>query len=164
MTIDDIPELAALRRQVPEGKYQPARYSKSRQRAEGEQEDPKTGGALIEFPVRCTQPYLTTPTPTPPIAPPLRQVLPASLPEPIKLPPTSELSLPKAPSLPRRDPNWVLNNYVLVTADIYQVQNRKLFSAETSKDMAPLVYMRRSPYQPRHPADNDALRALDSVS
>ena len=86
MTIDDIPQLAALRRQVPEGKYQPARYSKSRQRAEGEQEDPKTGGALIEFPVRCTQPYQPTSSP---VIPTPSHTLPVPPPEPAKLPRTA---------------------------------------------------------------------------
>jgi Gti1/Pac2 family transcription factor len=161
MTIDDIPKLVSVRRQVPEGRYQPARCSKSRQRAESEQEDPKTGGALIDFPVSCTQPYRANPSPA--VSTP-RDILPAVPPELAKPPPLTGLTLPKAPPVPRRDPNWVMNNYVLVCADVYQVQNRKLFSPESSKDMAPLVYMRCSPYQPRHPADNDAIRALDSVS
>lgn len=164
LTVDDVPELASIRYNIPDGKYQPARYSKTRARADGEQEDPQTGGALIDFPVRCAQPYQATP---PPVIAPVRPAapMPPRDPAPLKLPsPNVDLKLPKVQPLPRRDPDWVRNNYVLISPDIRQMQSRKLFNPEVSKEMAPLVYMRRSPYRARHPLDNDALRALDSVS
>lgn len=160
MTIDDVPELACLRHRVPEGKYQPARYSKTRARAEGEQEDPNTGAALIDFPVRCSQPYQPTP---PPVATPPRQ--PEVPWRPVKVPLVME-RLPGAPHSAQRDPEWIRTKCVFVTQDITRMQDRKIFTPDSSNQMvmAPLIYIRQSPYHVRHPLDNDAIRALDSAS
>ncbi|KAI0084936.1 Gti1/Pac2 family-domain-containing protein [Irpex rosettiformis] len=54
-TVDDIPQLARLRHQVPEGRYQPARSSKTRPRQDEEalqthrQPQPPPGGSILEF-------------------------------------------------------------------------------------------------------------------
>jgi Gti1/Pac2 family transcription factor len=51
-TIEDVPELAKLRFQVPEGKYLPARCSKTRTRPDDEtlrSHHPLPGGSLLEF-------------------------------------------------------------------------------------------------------------------
>lgn len=54
-TVDDIPQLARLRHQVPEGKYQAARCSKTRSRPDDEalqphiQPQPQPGGSILEF-------------------------------------------------------------------------------------------------------------------
>lgn len=74
------------------------------------------------------------------------------------------LVLPEIQHLPQRDPLYVLQNCVAVCPDIYQAQNRGLFSPEASKDLAPLVYMRKNPYTPRHPLDNESLRYCDANS
>ncbi|KIP01894.1 hypothetical protein PHLGIDRAFT_32392 [Phlebiopsis gigantea 11061_1 CR5-6] len=152
-TIDDVPELSSLRHSVPEGKYQPARYSKTRARADGEPDDHNSGAALIDFPVQCTQPYQPTPPPV---------VAPLLTPEPtrrtIRLP--IGLRLPSAPPPPRRDPDWILGKGVMIS-DVRQTHNRTLLGPE--KAMAPLVYVGRRRYSARHPLDNEALRALASA-
>ncbi|EKM54722.1 uncharacterized protein PHACADRAFT_146947 [Phanerochaete carnosa HHB-10118-sp] len=173
-TVDAIPELAVLRHQVPEGKFQAARYSKSRQRAEGDQEEHQTGAALVDSPARGGHPYQRRSpySVSPSSASPILAARAASAPKPNPPPtqriaaprPSSEgLKLPKAPQFPYRDPIYVRDNCVK-SADIQQMQNIKLFSPDAPKDMAPLLYMRPTPYRARHPLDNDALRALDSVS
>ncbi|TCD67877.1 hypothetical protein EIP91_011875 [Steccherinum ochraceum] len=77
------------------------------------------------------------------------------------------LTLPEIPNIPPRDPLYVLQNCVAVCPDIYQAQSTALMGAgadAASKDLAPLVYMRKTPYTPRHPLDNDALRFCDANS
>lgn len=74
------------------------------------------------------------------------------------------LVLPEIPSLPSRDPLYVLQNCVAVCPDIHQAQHRGLLGADASKDLAPLVYLRKTPYTPRHPLDNESLRYCDANS
>ncbi|GJE92769.1 Gti1/Pac2 family-domain-containing protein [Phanerochaete sordida] len=173
-TVDDVPELAALRHQVPDGKFQAARYSKSRARAEDADEHPGAAPAPAHAPVdappRGGQPYYrrSPPSASPPSS---SRSAPAAPPSgareaPLAVPPrapSAGVRLPKAPQFPFRDPGYVRDNCVK-SAPVAQMQNVRLFSPDAPKDMAPLLYMRQNPYNPRHPLDNDALRALDSVS
>jgi len=171
-TVDNIPELAALQYRVPEGKYQPARYSKTRSRQEAVHDDPaeppQLGGSVIEFPTSSVAGGSNS---SPELTPPLlshSRPQPILAPSPIVLSPPTAIQhatcLPKiAPPPPvRPDPEWVLRNCVAVVHDVRYMQTRGVFGEDSSKDMAPLVYVRRSPYRQRHPLDNDALRALDA--
>lgn len=151
-TVDDYPQLACLRDSIPEGKYQPARCSKGRTRPDSEPEEFVPGGTVIDF-------SLTEAPPSPPVstAPTLtttasRETLRSS-PGDVSLPRvTPELGL-------RRDPHWVLDNGVDVSRERLHSRNGQVLH----KGMPPLMYMRYSPYRPRHPLDNDALRAFDTI-
>lgn len=155
-TVDDIPQLAALRDQIPEGKYQPARSSKGRTRPDSEPEEFTPGGTLIEFSAQEAKP--SPPTPTPAIAAPIPT-------REISYPTSADVSLPRLTTdcALRRDPHWVLDNYVAVSPDICQSRSAGTLSQGPNKAMPPLLYMRYRPYRPRHPLDNDALRAFDTV-
>lgn len=194
-TVNDIPELVALKYQIPEGKYQAARYSKTRTRQDLEQDEPsphKQQEQQQQQQQQQPQPQsqriqqpggseLSTVShsggsSSPELLPPLksfsrpRSALVSSqhivAPSPIASAQTfgPPLCLPRiAPPIPSRpDPQWVLKNYVAASPDVCQMQNGGFSGSDPSKNMAPLVYMRRSPYQRRHPLDNDALRALDA--
>lgn len=204
-TVDDVPQLARLRNQVPEGKFQAARCSKTRSRQDEEalqpqlQPQPPPGGSILEFQAfnslslvgangsgpgsNNSSPEIGTPasTATAHISPHVIHRATIAAPYPA-LPPSRPRSmlearspapvlslitcLPKiAPPPPTRpDPEWVLQNYVAVSPIISDPPTRRVLGeTSASKDMAPLVYMRRNPYMQRHPLDNDALRALDAM-
>lgn len=179
-TVDDIPTLTTLRGKIPEGTYQPARCTKGRTRPDCEPEEFVPGGTLIEFAAQdvkpspsppstastTTAPTLSTTTATvTPNPAPQSKTVPSSTSTPSEPPhrPPRNL-LPKVTTDLRRDPHWVLDNYVAVSPDIGNVQapSRGSLSAG-AKSMPPLLYMRYSPYRPRHPLDNDALRAFDTI-
>ncbi|KAI0798490.1 Gti1/Pac2 family-domain-containing protein [Irpex lacteus] len=204
-TVDDVPQLARLRNQVPEGKFQAARCSKTRSRQDDEapqpqlQPQPPPGGSILEFQAfnslslvgangsgpgsNNSSPEIGTPasTATAHISPHAIHRATIAAPYPVLPPsrPRSKLEarspapvlslitcLPKiAPPPPTRpDPEWVLQNYVAVSPIISDPPTRRVLGeTSASKDMAPLVYMRRNPYMQRHPLDNDALRALDAM-
>lgn len=178
-TVDDFPQLGALRDQIPEGMYQPARCSKGRTRPDCEPEVFIPGGTLIEF--------TENPSPSPPgtassgSMPAAKSASgPATASVPAAVSSLTAAAAPSPPSLarrpvplktalghlpnvtldPRRDPRWVLGNSVLVSKDIVEAQKGGICG---TKGMPPLLYMRYSPYSPRHPLDNDALRAFDTV-
>lgn len=183
-TVDDIPELSALKYQIPEGRYQAARYSKTRTRQEAndaQQLQTQPAGSMIEFSASAldssgsSSPELVVPLPSHSRARPVSQhLLPARLthirrivePE-HSMPPLGPLTCAPAgaPPIPARpDPEWVLKNGVAVSSPICQMPNGRYIGADPSKNMAPLVYVRHSPYHRRHPLDNDALRALDAMN
>lgn len=47
--------------------------------------------------------------------------------------------------------------------DVHQAQSSTLTRGAASHDLAPLIYLRTSPYPPRHPIDNLNLRSLDCM-
>ncbi len=164
LTVDNFLHIANLRESIPEGKFLPARCSKTRARPESDPEEFQPGGTLIEFnatPLQSPPGYSGGSLSSGPCT-----FAPIAAPTPLRQSfgfPSAELNLPKVPSLSRRDPDWVLDNCVPVSPDMCQAQSRGLLGQGASKDMAPLLYMRWSPYMPRHPADNDALRAFDTI-
>lgn len=149
-TVDDFPQLAGLKDRIPDGKYQPARCSKGRTRPDSEPEEFVPGGTVIDFNHQDA-----SPSPPASAAPSLTLT---SVPSETLRSSSVDGSLPRVtPELGlRRDPHWVLDNGVNVSRDRRQVQ-------VLNKGMPPLMYMRYSPYRPRHPLDNDALRAFDTI-
>ena len=181
-TVDDWPRLAVLRNNIPEGMYQPARCSKGRTRPDCEPEEFIPGGTLIEFTEKSSPSPPGTassgaipaakPASGPGIAPASMPMRTAVAPPAAALPGAHPLArhevtlktpfnyLPNVTLDPRRDPRWLLVNSVLVSPEIIEAQTRGICG---TKDMPPLLYFRPSPYRPRHPLDNDALRAFDTI-
>jgi len=167
LTVDDIPELAALRYHIPQGAYQPARLARGRGRPE-----PEGDVQVQHVSPQHPQPRLHTELPTyAPSAPFAFQPSPLLVParfdhlheESSPDPPSSpELQTPpSSPPQARPDARSIIENAV-ATVDIAQAQRRTLMGPDgSSKDIAPLLYTRYRPYKPRHPLDVDAIRAFD---
>lgn len=168
LTVDDIPELAALRYHVPPGAYLPARLARGRGRPEPD--------------VEMQVPHLHTSHPHPRIQTELPMYTPSApfafQPSPILVPavfdapheesspdPPSSPELQTPPSSPpqvRPNPRFIIENAV-AKVDIAQAEQRTLRSpGSSSNEIAPLVYSRYRPYKPRHPLDLDAIRAFDA--
>ncbi|KAH8107765.1 Gti1/Pac2 family-domain-containing protein [Cristinia sonorae] len=137
---------------IPVDAYQPARQPKGGRNRQEEADDDDAPLAASSSDVSRDEPPRTPPSSS----------LEAKL---IAVVDLDNLKLPEIQQpLPSRDPLYILHNCVAMCPDIYQAQNRGLLAADTSKDLAPLVYMRKTPYTPRHPLDNDALRSCDANS
>lgn len=164
-TVDDIPLLAALRDSVPPEAYHPARTSRIRNRAEPlASPDPQPSSLVPRIPMQRTY----VPPPRPPSSPPTPELMPPSWrhdgenDEIISGPnsPVSSTTL-DIPSSLTPDPKWILENCVAM-CNIYETPPRSVM--DESLSLAPLIYMKDSPYQARQPFDVDALRALETVS
>lgn len=136
--------------QVPADAYEPARQPKGARHRHEDVEDGE--GAQDDQSPRDELPR------TPPSGASLEEKL-------IAVVDMDNLVLPEIQSIPQRDPLFVLRNCVAVCPDIYEAQNRSVIGNRNApQDLAPLVYMRKVPYTPRHPLDNDALRCCDANS
>lgn len=168
-SVDDIPLLASLRNSVPRSAYQPARTSRGRARVESDVVE-ASSSAMPKVPSNRSF-YTSLPLP-PQQSSPTPELAPASWDQdadsddahevvstPIS-PMSSTFEMP--PLFQPPDPKWVLENCVAVF-NIYEMPHRRVLD-EASLELAPLVYMKDSPYQARHPFDVDTLRAFDTVS
>lgn len=139
-TIDDFPELAALRQHIPEGLFTTARLTKSRLRPDH---------ATDEGYARAGEP------------PALMLSSPDSSPSP-----TGTVSTPASATVlpPLKPPPWPLPSQTSPTAiapDRDHAQQTAPRRARAPESLAPLVYLRAIPFPPRHPLDKDALRSFD---
>ncbi|OCH91690.1 hypothetical protein OBBRIDRAFT_728275 [Obba rivulosa] len=141
LTVDDIAELAALRLHIPEGLFTTARLTKSRTCAEHAPSDrfARVGGP----------PMLTLSSPD-------------SSPSPtatVSTPPSSATTLP-----PLKPEPWPLPYQTSPSAagsDCDRAPQVASYRAHAPERLAPLVYLKSTPFPPRHPFDKDALRSLD---
>ena len=167
-TVDDIPLLAGLRNSVPPNAYRPARTSRTRTRAEPlPSPEPQPSPAVARISVQ----QIRVPPPRPPSPnPSTPELMPPSWghdgdnddgPEIGSSPNSPVSSIMEMPSARTPDPEWVLKNCVAV-CNIYETPYRRVM--DESKVLAPLIYMKDSPYQARQSFDVDALRALETVS
>ncbi|EMD33705.1 hypothetical protein CERSUDRAFT_117781 [Gelatoporia subvermispora B] len=140
LTIDDFPELAALRHHIPEGLFTTARLTRCRTRAEHGVDDgyTRSGGP----PMLTLSSPDSSPSPTAITPPSSAHVLPRLKPEPWPL-----------PSQTSSDTDIANNNQA------QQTTSRRV--RVPAQKLAPLVYLRSIPFPPRHPLDKDALRSFD---
>ena len=143
LTIDDIPDLAALRDIIPPGKYTTARMARQRTRGETAGpplfgQDVKPGQASHARVPLYTIDQLDFPSPHPPV----NVRLPALKPE---------------PWLP---PRWLEDELRTRQPDLNCAQSQSL-RRNHAIDLAPLIYLRKRPYPPRDVADDDVLQKFD---
>ncbi|KAK7692223.1 hypothetical protein QCA50_003847 [Cerrena zonata] len=167
-SVDDIPLLRDLRNSVPPNAYHPARTSRTRTRGEPmASPDPQNSAAATRIPVS----HIHVPPPRPPSPnPSTPDLMPPSwghdgdnddgpeMSSTLNSPVSSTLEMPFPFT---HDPKWILENCVAV-CNIYETPHRSVM--DESMALAPLIYMKDSPYQARQPFDVDALRALETVS
>jgi len=137
--------------QIPVDAYEPARQPKGSRNRHDNEPDEDTP----PMPTASTRPSPDEPPRTPPATLEDRLIAVVDM---------DNLVLPEIQSIPPRDPLYVLQNCIAVCPDIYQAQNRAVLGTDASKDLAPLVYQRKTPYTPRHPLDNESLRSCDANS
>ncbi|THH29631.1 hypothetical protein EUX98_g4564 [Antrodiella citrinella] len=139
--------------QIPVDAYEPARQPKGARNRNDEVEDDTAPASAPDGTSSHDEPLAT---------PPASGSGSGSLED--RLTTAVDLDNLDLPKIQPRDPLFVLRNCVAVCPDIYQAQNRAILGADASKDLAPLIYQRKTPYKPRHPLDNESLRFCDANS
>lgn len=149
LTVDDIPELAAVRDIIPPGKYTTARMARQRTRPEAPDtplfgEDIKSGPSSQQHlhPHARMPLYPIDQRDYPPRHPPADVHLPA-----LKPPPWSP-------------PRWLEDEIATRQPDLNGAQSQNL-RRNHAIDLAPLIYLRKRPYPPRDVTDDDILQRFD---
>ncbi|KAI0784744.1 Gti1/Pac2 family-domain-containing protein [Abortiporus biennis] len=175
MCINDIPELSGV--QVPRGAYKAARLTRGRSRQEhsvtpfpSSSSSSSSTHYNYNYPTYPENPFEQgTPTQTRAYEPDTPEEVPslihsssvASTPTPPSSPP-SDFSVPHlSPGPTPEHLKLIMESGISTCLTLTEAGSHRL-EAERTTVMAPLVYIRKSPYQPRHPLDNDALRMLDA--
>ncbi|RPD78636.1 hypothetical protein L226DRAFT_543897 [Lentinus tigrinus ALCF2SS1-7] len=152
-TVDDIPELAAIRNMIPPGKYTTARMA--RQRARPDTAGPPVFGEDVKL--GAGPPALPLPGPYPHARLPLYKIDQDNLPPPH---PRADVQLPALKPPPWSPPRWLEDELATRQPDLNGAQSQRLRRNPTI-DLAPLIYLRKRPYPPRDVADDDILQKFD---
>ncbi|KAI0645850.1 Gti1/Pac2 family-domain-containing protein [Trametes meyenii] len=141
LTIDDFPELAAVRHMIPAGRYTTARLARQRTRTE-------PGSSLGVLEGKAGPSALARQ--------PLYTIDGHNLPSP----PHAELHLPALKPEPWEPPRQPADELATRQPELRCAQPRHLRRKHTI-DLAPLIYIRKRPYPPRDVADDDILQRFD---
>ena len=158
LTIDDIPELAAIRNLIPPGKYTTARMA--RQRVRADTAGPALFGPDVKPDAGPSSFSLSPPHPLPhaPTRLPLYKIdQDMNLPPPH---PRADVHLPALKPPPWSPPRWLEDELATRQPDLNAAQSQRLRRNPTI-DLAPLIYLRKRPYPPRDVADDDILQKFD---
>ncbi len=158
LTIDDIPELAAIRSLIPPGKYTTARMARQRTRLDTVAGPPlfgpdsKPGGpstlSLSLSHSEQTHAHARVP---------LYKIDQDNLPLPH---PRADVRLPALKPPPWSPPRWLEDELATRQPDLNGAQSQRL-RRNHAIDLAPLIYLRKRPYPPRDVADDDILQKFD---
>ncbi|KAL7281510.1 hypothetical protein ACG7TL_004825 [Trametes sanguinea] len=159
-TVDDIPELAAIRPTIPPGKYTTARLARQRSTRQAD----STGSPPFVLPEAKSGPPPSSSLSAPFAARhPLHSIgqgqgnLPSPSPSPQARP---DLRLPALKPPPWCRPPWLEDELAARQPDLHGAQHANLRRNHTI-DLAPLIYLRKRPYPPRDVADDDILQKFD---
>ncbi|KAI0633581.1 Gti1/Pac2 family-domain-containing protein [Trametes polyzona] len=169
LTIDDVPELAAVRPLVPPGKYTTARLARQRTRHES------TAPPSLGLPIMPQHAAPIGVAPAPDAMAPLDPTALARQPLytidqgnagnallPLPHPP-SDVRLPTVKPPPWSAPHWVEEELAARQPDFVCAQLKlKHLRRRQTIDLAPLIYLRARPYPPRDETDDDIIQKFDS--
>lgn len=149
LTVDDIPELAAIRHIIPAGQYTTARLARQRTRHD----------SAAPCPLGLPDAHIPAP-PDDPATPPRQPLHPLDQAALVVSPhPRADISLPSLKPTPwvrpRRLEDELAARTVVLPCAKADLQRRHEIS------LAPLVYLRKQPYPPRDVADDDVLQKFD---
>ncbi|TBU64402.1 Gti1/Pac2 family-domain-containing protein [Dichomitus squalens] len=164
LTVDEIPELSAIRHLVPPGKYTTARMARQRARPESSG-PPLFGQEFKPIPLSSSSSSLSS------LASPTssRSRIPLytidrgdmlSPPSSTPSPQQTDLHLPALKPPPWSPPRWFEDELATRQPDLNCAQSQRLRRNHTI-DLAPLIYLRKHPYPPRDVADDDILQKFD---
>ena len=169
LTVDDVPELTALRGLIPPGKYTTARIARHRVRPEGsgpplfaDQKPPSVPAAHLvstapRLPLYTIDPQNDSfPSSSPSTS---ASAVAAELAYPPPHPPT-DVRLPALKPPPWSEPPRPEDEFRTRQPDLNCAQSQSLRRNHTI-DLAPLIYLRKRPYPPRNVADDDVLQRFD---
>ncbi|KAI0743985.1 Gti1/Pac2 family-domain-containing protein [Daedaleopsis nitida] len=146
LTVDDVPELAAIRNRIPSGKYTTARMA--RQRARPDTAGPPLFGQDVKPGTSSSSNPLTR----------LYTIDQAEFPSPRT---AANLHLPALKPPPWSPPRWLEDELATRQPDLNCAQSLSVRRTPTTIDLAPLIYLRKRPYPPRDVADDDVLQKFD---
>lgn len=161
LTIDDIPDLAAIRHLVPSGKYTTARMARQRARPESSGM-PLFGGDIKPLSLSGSSSVLSSLATTS-----SRMSLytfdqgdmPSS--SPLSTPsPQSDVHLPTLKPPPWSPPRWFEDELATRQPDLNRGQGQRV-GRRHAINLAPLIYLRKQPYPPRDVMDDDILQKFD---
>ncbi|KAL1945933.1 hypothetical protein VTO73DRAFT_1935 [Trametes versicolor] len=156
LTVDDVLELAAVRPLVPPGKYTTARLARQRTRHESaapslnlnfgvqEPREPRAAAAAALPSLLDRQPLYTISQQGNLVAPH----------------PPSDIRLPVLKPTPWGKPSWFEGEFAARQPELHRALNKHL-RRNPHINLAPLIYMRKTPYPPRDVADDDILQKFD---
>ncbi|RDX54921.1 hypothetical protein OH76DRAFT_849617 [Lentinus brumalis] len=158
LTIDDIPELAAIRSLIPPGKYTTARMARQRTRLDtvagpplfGPDSKPGGPSTLSLSLSHSDQAHAHARVP-------LYKIDQDNLPLPH---PRADVRLPALKPPPWSPPRWLEDELATRQPDLNGAQSQRL-RRNHAIDLAPLIYLRKRPYPPRDVADDDILQKFD---
>ncbi|KAJ8473399.1 hypothetical protein ONZ51_g7882 [Trametes cubensis] len=160
LTVDDIPELAAVRHIIPPGKYTTARLARQRSSRQD-----TVGPTALGLPDAISTNSSSTNPPTaarsgPAARHPLYSIDidQGNLPSPHA---PSDVRLPALKPPPWSPPRWPEDELATRQPDLHGAQSVSLRRNGPSIDLAPLIYLRKRPYPPRDTADDDILQKFD---
>ncbi|KAI8993968.1 hypothetical protein BD414DRAFT_268926 [Trametes punicea] len=146
-TVDDIPELSAIRHIIPPGKYATARLARQRSSRNGDSSGtPPFGLPDIKSGASAT-----------PSRHPLHSIGQGNVPTAHA---PSDVRLPALKPPPWSPPRWLEEELATRQPDLNGAQSANLRRNPTI-DLAPLIYLRKRPYPPRDVADDDILQKFD---
>ncbi len=148
LTVDDVPELAAVRPLVPPGKYTTARLARQRTRHESATPALNFG---VQEPRAPALPSLLDRQPLYTITQQGNLVAPH---------PPSDIRLPVLKPTPWGKPSWFEEEFAARQPELHRALNKHL-RRNPHINLAPLIYMRKTPYPPRDVADDDILQRFD---
>ncbi|KAM5533203.1 hypothetical protein V8D89_013159 [Ganoderma adspersum] len=163
LTIDDIPDLAAIRHLVPSGKYTTARMARQRARPESSGmplfgQDikplalPGSSSALSSLATTSSHSRMSLYT--------FDQGDIASS-SPLSTPsPQSDVHLPTLKPPPWSPPRWFEDELATRQPDLNRGQGQRV-GRRHAINLAPLIYLRKQPYPPRDVMDDDILQKFD---
>ncbi|KAI0368289.1 hypothetical protein BV20DRAFT_1037142 [Pilatotrama ljubarskyi] len=146
LTVDDIPELAAVRQLIPPGKYTTARVARQRARPDTNRSASVSLHEMISGSSTLARQ-------------PLYAIDQTNLNLNSARPP-SDIRLPVLKPPPWTPPRWLEDELATRQPDLNAAQSKNLRRKHTI-DLAPLVYLRKRPYPPRDVADDDVLQKFD---
>ncbi|KAI0759844.1 Gti1/Pac2 family-domain-containing protein [Trametes elegans] len=147
LTVDDFPELAAIRLMIPSGKYTTARQARQRARPE------HTPGVPASFVVVNDDKA----GPSTLARQPLYTIDQSNLPSPRQ---AADVRLPALKPPPWSPPRWFEDELATRQPELVRAR-RASPRREPAIDLAPLIYLRKRPYPPRDVADDDILQKFD---
>ncbi|KAI0078446.1 hypothetical protein K474DRAFT_1706498 [Panus rudis PR-1116 ss-1] len=158
--IDEVQLFQSLCRELPRGLYQPARTARPRTQINTDVAEQAFASELSrDFSPLSSSPLLRPSTAVP--LPPLSSLEVHCDDEDGRTSPSSTTSSPAGSPLMQPDPAWVLKHHVAVF-DRDGTSSNSSGITDSSNRLAPLLYMKASPYQPRQPFDVEVLRSFDT--
>ncbi|KAH9892709.1 Gti1/Pac2 family-domain-containing protein [Cubamyces lactineus] len=165
LTVDDIPELAAIRHIIPPGKYTTARLARQRSSRQDTVGPNSLGFPDAAITTNSSSTNSATTTRPGPNGSAARHPLytididQGNLPSPHA--PSSDVRLPALKPPPWSPPRWPEDELATRQPDLHGAQSVSLRRNGPSIDLAPLIYLRKRPYPPRDTADDDILQKFD---